>query len=62
MLSKELKSYRLEMDLPLWEVAEGAGVSVETVRRAERGLPLNERTEYKLIKYLARKSPKAVNV
>lgn len=62
MLAERLKLLRLEHDLPLAEVAEGAGVCIETVRRAEMGLKLNERTEYKLAKYVERKSPEAMAV
>lgn len=52
MIARALRLYRIENDLSLAQVAERVGVSVETVRRAEAGRSVNDRTEYKLWKYL----------
>lgn len=51
-IGESLKRLRLEKDLTLVEVAQAVGLAVETVRRVEMGKETNDRTAYKIEKFI----------
>lgn len=61
-IGESLKRLRLERDLTLTEVAQAVGVAVETVRRVEMGMATNERTAYKIEKFIKGYATESVGV
>ena len=53
MLGQTLHQFRMTNDLTLDKVARDADVCIETVRRAEQGNASNDRTKYKLRKFMS---------
>jgi len=52
MLSAKLKKLRLEKNFTLLDVSRATGLSIETIRRAENGESLNERTAHRIAMFV----------